>query len=144
LVDVKQKFIGKKVSLNQNSKENIKMTKETYIVLRDQLKAILKEGAVCQKHNKNAFKNRHRAYQACGWNCDKIKVVNEANPYKQGEIIKDYSDDFITGIHILYNQLRNRPPHTGSVEKDGQFLKTADGIVAQELYNLMLENHQDA
>lgn len=83
------------------------------------IQAELKRLAEIQSENKNAYKENQRArkYEHSLKNFDGTPGANAgfwADP-------ADYSV-YLTVLHIHYNRLRNRPPHTGSTVKDDMYV----------------------
>ena len=83
--------------------------------VKSNLKAKIKDQAVLQKRTKANNKEVQREVTRCGWN---------------SELYKREMDDLsceVTLTHILYNRIRNRPPHTGSVESDNSYMSMYGG-----------------
>jgi hypothetical protein len=93
----------------------IEKTKEVEVnktkAIKAYLKARVKELAKTQKTAKVGNKDIQRQVTKTGWNSE---LCRKLQPDKSWEI---------TITHILYNRLRNRPPHTGSVESDEAYMK---------------------
>jgi len=94
--------------------------------LKDRIKTV----AARQRHNKNVL----RASGGLLPNSDILKMLDRAlvdypdfvtperpfigiNDGAVAHYSKEYWEQSLTVLHIVYNRLRNRPPHTGSVSR---------------------------
>lgn len=75
-----------------------------------EIKQRLKDLAVWQAHNKLALKENQRSGGG-----DQYVDINGKPTFGYS---KEYWEQYITTLHILYNRLRNRPAHTGTVRID--------------------------
>jgi len=74
------------------------------------LKTRVKDLATLQKKSKVNNKEVQREVTKSGWNSDLRKRE-----------ISDLSWE-VTVTHILYNRLRNRPPHLGAIDSDNSYM----------------------
>jgi hypothetical protein len=100
------------ITIEKNETEVSEIEVNKIRAVKANLKTKIKDQAVLQKRAKSNNKEVQREVTKCGWNSDL---------YKRRMINLSYD---ITLTHILYNRLRNRPPHTGSVESDNSYMST--------------------
>jgi hypothetical protein len=121
------------------------MTKETFFAIRDELKDIIKDIQVVRKNNKNAQRKSMSYMSKNSGDWSRLwEESKELYPRKKGKIANDYTENFITTFHILYNQFRKRPAHLGSEEADLKYLINHGNRVAIKKVEEIKEKHQDA
>jgi hypothetical protein len=114
----------------------VKTLKECLKTLGKENKVIKKERKIKQSHMDLCMKqvkpgpNYYTIYFAL-WD-----YVGRYNSKKDPEFYGSDRDLVTTCLHIEYNRLRNRPPHTGSVEKDDEFMSRIPTVAKGYLKSL--------
>ena len=101
------------ITIEKNEVNEVEVNKIRAV--KANLKTKIKDLAVSQKEAKVNNKEVQREVTRFGWNQELYKRE-----------MSDLSCE-VTLTHILYNRLRNRPPHTGSVESDNSYMSMYGG-----------------
>jgi hypothetical protein len=90
--------------------------------LINEMKEEIKSLAVIQRANKESHREnqRNQGYVQFLLNQDGTQKKNSEWNYNG-----DFSP-YVTVLHIIYNRIRNRKPHLGSVEKEEEYLNGKD------------------
>jgi hypothetical protein len=117
----------------------------------------LKDAAAYRKHNKPAwrlqesYKSKNPIKGGTFGNAyieimkERKAKAEEAHPTIVGKHREHYNSNFITTLHILYNEFRGRPDHLGADEhKDEDYLLKHGNAAAFKLVAEIKETHQDA
>lgn len=130
-------------------KVNKMITKEKYFETVDALKEQIVNNSINIKAYKPALKDYQRTVTVCAeqrwdyWNSSNYKKPSEFTK----ELNTPLNNTETTVLHILYNRIRKRPAHLGSVANDELYLKIyhGDGYRGEFYYNKfiksLLDNH---
>jgi len=107
--------------------------------LVQQIKKDIKLYADSAKNSRIAYTLECRANRISTTEEEKINLLKKAE--ERRKLVEDYriskknyrTNNGITVMHIIYNRLRHRPAHLGSLEKDDKFLLKW-GYLVKKLY----------
>ncbi len=110
-------------------------TKEKYFEIKNALQEQIKTNSVERKAWKPAFKDWQRINNAISYYSPAFKKLDEFT----GDL-KPLSKTETTVLHILYNRIRNRSAHTGSLASDELFLNSyRDCTYGRTVYKNMIK-----